>query len=735
MNNSNRTKKKIAILGSGVGSLSTAFELTDFPGWDELYEITIYQPGWRSGGKTASSRGKNNRIQERGIHILQGWYWNMFRFVRRSYDARRDQGIAPGMKFQNWNDALVKDDTTLLTTEKKDGSWESWPFIFPEDDLIPGDAGSIDRGVMLRRILGIVFQLFFGSPYKKRKGLFAFIPNFLFRKTMKSYPIDGNTVSEVPGPKYGKDPIANASLCVKDISSNLEDRSSLSLGRIAYIILCLLVWPIFWIYLILKFILYPLLLFWTQLKRLFVTFEWGLVSTKGALRDCYSFKDKKLIFGTINDKDYRAWLKKHGGSQMMIRCGLVKFMYYGSFANLKGDAQGILAADMALRIVLDTILYKGSLVWKTRAGTGGTLIAPPYQVLKSRGVKFKYFHRVDNIRNSDSGMIEEIVVAEQVKLADKVVEYQPLMVYNDLVDWPDAPIMDQIDPEWAAKIKETKVDLESSWTDWKDYKVHVMKRGVDFDQIVLGIPVAALKDICSEIVHKNNDWKNMVNKVPTTQTFGAQLWIKPTIEQMGFYGPDWGLRTTDEPNSVNYANLLYSWTDMKLILEEEDWPEDKIPGDLAYFCGTMSDASDPLPPYSDTQFPTLQHKRVMDFSEDWMQKYMGWLFPKAVPEGNPRGFDFNLLSDPENSVKPPSANELFRKQYFCANIDPSNRYTLAWPGTNKYRRKSHETGFSNLFFTGDWTNFGLNVGHMEGTCISGIRAALTVLGTYTGENK
>ena len=58
-------KKKIAILGGGLSSLSAAYELSDYPGWENDYEITVYQMGWRLGGKTAASRGPNGRIEER----------------------------------------------------------------------------------------------------------------------------------------------------------------------------------------------------------------------------------------------------------------------------------------------------------------------------------------------------------------------------------------------------------------------------------------------------------------------------------------------------------------------------------------------------------------------------------------------------------------------------------------------------------------------------------------------
>ena len=48
-------KKKVAILGGGVGGMTAAFDLTNDPDWkDRFDEITVYQLGWRLGGKGAS---------------------------------------------------------------------------------------------------------------------------------------------------------------------------------------------------------------------------------------------------------------------------------------------------------------------------------------------------------------------------------------------------------------------------------------------------------------------------------------------------------------------------------------------------------------------------------------------------------------------------------------------------------------------------------------------------------
>ena len=81
------TKKKIAILGGGIGALSTALELTNNPSWQsQIDSITVYQMGWRLGGKCATGRGANGQIQEHGIHLFGGGYYNALDAVSRVYE-------------------------------------------------------------------------------------------------------------------------------------------------------------------------------------------------------------------------------------------------------------------------------------------------------------------------------------------------------------------------------------------------------------------------------------------------------------------------------------------------------------------------------------------------------------------------------------------------------------------------------------------------------------------------
>ena len=81
----------MAILGGGMAGLSAAWRLSE-PGWRDRFDsITVYQRGWRLGGKGASSRGQHGRIEEHGLHVWLGSYENAFALLRECY-AELDRG-------------------------------------------------------------------------------------------------------------------------------------------------------------------------------------------------------------------------------------------------------------------------------------------------------------------------------------------------------------------------------------------------------------------------------------------------------------------------------------------------------------------------------------------------------------------------------------------------------------------------------------------------------------------
>ena len=105
----------MAILGGGVGSMTAAYYLSDQPGWQSNYDITVYQQGWRLGGKGASGRNAafGQRIEEHGLHIWFGFYANAFKMIKAAYASP----LRPAGAFKSWRDAFKQHDYIALSED------------------------------------------------------------------------------------------------------------------------------------------------------------------------------------------------------------------------------------------------------------------------------------------------------------------------------------------------------------------------------------------------------------------------------------------------------------------------------------------------------------------------------------------------------------------------------------------------------------------------------------------
>src|SRR3954470_19357640 len=88
------------------------------------------------------------------------------------------------------------------------------------------------------------------------------------------------------------------------------------------------------------------------------------------------------------------------------------------------------------------------------------------------------------------------------------------------------------------------------------------------------------------------------------------------------------------------------------------------------------------------------------------------------------GVSLGALVDDENGSGPARLD----RQFWRANVDPSERYVQSLPGTSYYRLAPDESGYENLVFAGDWTRCALNSGCVEAAVISGLLAAAAVEG-------
>lgn len=729
-------KRKIAILGGGLGSLSAAYELTSYEGWQERFDITVYQLGWRLGGKTASGWGPSGRIEERGIHIFQGWYNNAFRMVQDAFACMRANGLNTESPLQDWEDAFVPDDATLFTGfDRTSREWRNWPILFPYNDKMPGVAGDPPPvHAILGEALGLAAELLLGSPFAEpHAGPIA----DLLAKPIASWFFTPPWAKAEPGwwdqlrdraasaaPSAAKHEHERWLLFAAELLKKSGEEPTLHLGPVEISALRAAVELLSMVVAFLRVLDKVTFGRAERLDHIVTLAEYGLANFRGILEDVYDERTHTFDFSRINPRDYREWLLSHGLPEDLRDCEPVRFIYCGCFHNQYQGEPGRLAADMAVRSLLVTVTYRGMLVWRLVGGTGGSLIAPLYKLLEHRGVKFAFFHDVQRVAWSETGRIEEMVVARQVDLLPGVPAYEPLVAVRGLEAFPSDPRYDQLNPEQARALRERAIDLESPWSGWDPVETRTLRRGIDFDEVINGIAVRATERICAELVKKTPQWQRLPD-VRSTPTFGVQLWLRPTLDELGMSMPAWGMEEGAYPNSVIYADLMYSWTDTSCVLPLEGWPLDQNPGELSYFCGTWPIPA-PLPPYSDHGFPARERQKLLDYTRTWLGENMGWFFPRAA-DGT--YFDTELLvhpNDPSNADGL-SGEARFGAQWFVVNLAPSDEYTLAWPGTDSSRIRADDTGFSNLYVAGDWTNFGLNIGHVEGAVTSGLVAAQVLL--------
>jgi len=713
----NNSKKKIVILGGGMASLSAAHELTDYEGWQDNYEITLYQIGWRLGGKTSTGRSQCDRVEEHGIHILQGWYDTTFRLLRSIYEERKKENLAPESPLQNlFKDGLVANNTTLLTEFIPEiGKWVNWPLILPETTEQPGAGEPLGMWALIKKGLALILEMLLGSPYGKDVNpFFKWILDHFFPKYINSIAQQ----QKKPGFLYNliermaKKEFTNITealrLLQQPVAGDNQKHHSMILELVE------------------KHVKHieqkglPHREEEQQQRHISLAICFAYYNIKGILNDVYDPATKSFDFSKINKYDYREWLGMQGAPVWLVDSVIVRFFYTGTFANLVNENGGAVAAGTALQFFSKSVGYKGSFVYQMNYGTGDVMIMPIYEVLKNRGVQFKFFQKIDQVHYSATGFIETISYSEQVQLA--VPAYNPVKKINDgkLSVWPSEPLYDQLNASDAARLKAGNVNLEDPWTDWTDFKKGQLTRGVDFDEVILGIPLGTLKTICSEIIEKEDSWKLMANNVITTPTQSAQLWFLPSLEELGFDRAAWGLPSEyAAPNVVVYQNPMYSWLDSSLVLPNETWPENQRPKFLAYFTGPYV-LHKPLPPFSDHQYQSRENERLKDSFEQWLCDNAAWFWPKAATYLYPQGLNFQLLADAANS---PDGYSRFSSQFFRANVRPTDHYTLSVPNSDQYRLKADASGFDNLFLCGDWIDFGGNVGYIDGTIQSGQQAA------------
>ncbi|MEA5552790.1 NAD(P)-binding protein [Anabaena cylindrica UHCC 0172] len=740
--------KKITILGGGLASLTTAYELTSQPGWNNLYDITIYQTGWRLGGKCASGRNlqphppyhePDYRIEEHGLHIFFGFYENAFRLLNQCYEELGGNG-----PFSTIEDAF-KPHSLIVLEEYINQQWVNLPFYFPRNSLVPWEGGgeySLWQHICttIKFVLQTYTEINTGQS-KSTNCLENFNQQISLGKEIIEFLLEESLI-EVPSqliqlllqePNHWGEWLKNINNNWGKVFQELDFTSEEMFLNLAYNFAQFLPENTkthkreqhqFILKLINRFTENFSNYLDTDIEQNF-EIQWRLTLIDLALANIRGLLiDGVLIYRSLDhldEYDYKQWLRKHGARETSVNSAFIRVLYDLVYGFPEGNTNNPqLAAGTAIRILMTILFqYNGAIMWKMQAGMGDTVITPLYEVLKRRGVKFKFFHVVKELHlDQNQESIAEIAIARQVNLKHPQQEYQPLIPVKDLLCWPNQPLYDQIVDAEAQKLQDQEINLESYWTPWQDVETIKLTKGKDFDIVLLGISIAALPSICQEILQAEKNpahqqWKNMLNQVKTVTTQGGQIWLKSTLPQLGWKLPS--------PVLGAYVEPLDVYSDMSELLPRENWPSEYYPYNSAYFTGVIADPG--IPPSSEYNFPNQEQIKVEAQAVNFLTNQIGHLWPDATLPNNPQGLNWDLLIDFQNR----QGVERFKAQYWRVNINPTERYVLSVPKSTKYRLKTDASGFNNLYLAGDWINNGYNSGCVEATVMSAMQATRAIL--------
>lgn len=728
-------KTKIAILGGGMASLATAFALSDpNNAKHEQYDITVYQLGWRLGGKGASGRGQYDRIEEHGLHIWMGFYENAFHVIQTCYEELKRPSHTP---LATWEDAFKKHNLIVIEENVK-GTWKDWAFNFPTNPEIPGTSCNLPSvWDYIRMILDWMRQLFHSTVRSHKlfqEELTKTSPSELQwhqRWDQITTKLEKDLELEPGWEKYIDllDIILEQKNSIESLEILLEQALKKAQKFAGKIVIAAIAAILELFMEILRHKIERFIEQHDEIRRLLILLDLAQANIRGMLKDGVIFHG----FDCIEDYEYRAWMLKHGAKEYSVHSNLIQGLYDLAFAYENGDTtKPNFAAGSALRAIVRMMFtYKGAIFWKMQAGMGDTIFTPLYQVLKQRGVKFKFFHRVTSLKLSeDKRSIKTIELKSQVRL--KVDEYNPLVNIKGLDCWPSKPLYDQIDDEQSQLLQNNNINLESFWTLWQKMGQEesvTLNQSEDFDRVILGISIAAFPYICQELSETNKKWSEMTQYVKTVQTQAFQLWLKPDLQKLGWnVDPTLTSDLPPGPYSVvmdGYVQPINTWADMSQLIARESWPTSV--GNIAYFCGPMQDPA-VIPPYSYDKFPIEEATRVYQNVTAFLQNNIGDLWPKATAD-NGKQLNWELLVDPKGN--PGDGIKHLQSQYWRANIDPSERYVLSLAGSTKYRLKADESGFDNLYLAGDWVLTGLNAGCIEAATMAGMQASRAISGYPT----
>ena len=284
--------------------------------------------------------------------------------------------------------------------------------------------------------------------------------------------------------------------------------------------------------------------------------------------------------------------------------------------------------------------------------------------------------------------------------------------------WPTEPNYEQLASGSEPPVGDP--GYESPWSQMTGEPKELVQ-GFDFDEVLLAIPVSALKSICGELMASSPRFESMVSGLKTVRSIASQLWITGDADEPAL----WANRGFTEPVlSGGAAGEWDIWMDYSATLSSEG-DGDQV-RHLLYGCGVMPDDPNESNTLEDPSYPAQVCEAKRKDLADWLRDESRGIWTEFLAEDGT--FDWERLYSPDGN----SPDSRMQWQYCRTNIEGTERYTTPAAQTVDLRLSPGESGFTNLTLAGDWTKNGIDIGCVEAASTSGMLAAEHLTGLDLG---
>lgn len=681
-----------AIFGGGMAGLSAAWKILET---EPDARVDIFECGWRLGGKLHSSESvEDPENREHGLHILFGFYVNVFHLLYKSYQELEDE---PYLRFRSLDDAVEPQKFGVVYDPEADANDRQWLIRWPRDGELPGRSTWIpdeleslwDMGRVMVKIAASLLpdslaRLYRSGALLRGAGSTAEIEVLRWMTEVASVfeKTPDHAVSTVRSGAVPKDDSHDSDGRALKQAHDHRPEAPLDVG----------------------------------VRRALELVDIAAGIAGGLNR--HRAETGSWNIDALDEYSLSDWLEMSGVSKASANSAFIDMYREAAFGYRGGhDDQPDFAAGAALRAMIRIFgHFRGCVTWKLVGGAGECVVAPVFLSLRHRGARFRFFHRLEEVGwDEDRNAVFARVQRQADIYPGRGYEYLKNRSTGG-VYWPDAPDYDRLVNgdklrTWEGRLEDPNQVVPDDVAPQDCRDTIYAGPGQKYDKFIIATGLGSLKApdtagnrVFRETTARTKNLRETIDELALVPTIAAQFSLSKKIQLLGWTDDD------ESPGLSGMPRPLPIACDMSRA---------GLNAGTYYLCSAY-----PLPVHHLSDEPIddeAEKNKVIDQMITWCESSGRYLSNRPPPDAK---WDWSLLCDTLNRVGP----ERMRGQYLRLNNLPVETCIGCHSGTNLRLLGPDDSGLPGLILAGAWTRTGMNLSSFEAAVMSGFRAARSATG-------